>query len=404
MKKIFRFTISILLALCITATGISPFVVIARQNTQQADLLLDDVLASPLVNLISYFSSNKVFISLLQKKCPAFTELLDHPAFLSVLHSRYQQLISISNPGIETLNKVLFLDLLIQSYDKNLSQKSFARSYFETIYTCRGTPVEAFVCTYPTSDAQWELHASDVSTYSLYVLDSPSWRYNCHSYAWYMQSTNNIYSIEEPGAFLEDRTYIQYDGGLNGVLTASVGDIIVYFSDEEPIHSGVITNVAGTTLADLTVISKWGTLGLYRHNASNCCYIQEDFGCNRVVIYKLCTHFDTNHSCQSSGSSTHTCICVLCGSLGTEQHIFDYASINSNSHNKNCTDCSFEQTVSHSFEYETINVASHLITCKDCDYTGVAPHTLNVWNKCTLCGGKGSQIEFNSLKEEGAVN
>lgn len=52
MKKIFRFTISILLALCITATGISPFVVIARQNTQQADLLLDDVLASPLVNLI----------------------------------------------------------------------------------------------------------------------------------------------------------------------------------------------------------------------------------------------------------------------------------------------------------------------------------------------------------------
>ncbi|MCI8408652.1 MAG: hypothetical protein HFJ09_05195 [Lachnospiraceae bacterium] len=88
-------------------------------------------------------------------------------------------------------------------------------------------------------------------------------QYNCHSYAWYKQSTANKYWMNNPWAYYHDGSY-SFTG------TAKTGERIVYFDhsaaekDVVPmaIHSGIIYSVSGNTVK---VKSKWGCAPLVIH-------------------------------------------------------------------------------------------------------------------------------------------
>ncbi|MHB8076726.1 hypothetical protein [Desulfosporosinus fructosivorans] len=89
-------------------------------------------------------------------------------------------------------------------------------------------------------------------------LGTATYNYNCHSYAWYLSSTGNPWWMEDPSYYM---TYGYY----NQVTNPTAGDK-VYWSGT---HSGNVTSVSGS---NITVTSKWGAVGLYRHPINDCPY------------------------------------------------------------------------------------------------------------------------------------
>lgn len=90
------------------------------------------------------------------------------------------------------------------------------------------------------------------------VIQNPTNRYNCHSYAWYRQSTSNTYWINDASAYRNDGSYTKSS-------IPSVGAKIYY---EGADHSGVVFSLSNNEI----IISKWGHLGLVRHEISKCPY------------------------------------------------------------------------------------------------------------------------------------
>lgn len=85
--------------------------------------------------------------------------------------------------------------------------------------------------------------------------------YNCHSYAWYSQSTTNKYWINWPNVYILDQSYV--------ASTAAAGRKVTYLMNGVISHSGIVY----TAGADPVIESKWGILGVYRHNLDDCPYV-----------------------------------------------------------------------------------------------------------------------------------
>lgn len=94
-------------------------------------------------------------------------------------------------------------------------------------------------------------------------LSNPTRKYNCHSYAWYSQSTANIMWMDNPSKYMTDGSY-------NSVSKskATAGDRIVYYSSSNGSYTGINHSAiisSKSILGKITVKSKWGQLGLYQH-------------------------------------------------------------------------------------------------------------------------------------------
>lgn len=151
--------------------------------------------------------------------------------------------------------------------------------------TPSGNPVNTDWCYYDRS----EMFQSDrivinkevLDNYGLSPLRQPTTKYNCHSYAWYNQSSTNKWWINYPDDFMDDSYY-----RVNQSLV-SRNNIAVYRTSStstEYLHSGIVAGVSqGSGTAErppVTITSKWGVYGLYEHNIYNC---PSDYG--RNVIY-----------------------------------------------------------------------------------------------------------------------
>ena len=129
-----------------------------------------------------------------------------------------------------------------------------------------------------------ELTSSEIASYNSYIssmcpnaifLSNPTNRYNCHSYAWYMQNPiYNTHWMPWPNTYVSDYSYTQLYSNVQA------GDIICYInSSGEKIHSGRINQVLGGTSNNVCgdsnlyqVTSKFGTCGLYSHRGDECPY------------------------------------------------------------------------------------------------------------------------------------
>jgi hypothetical protein len=107
--------------------------------------------------------------------------------------------------------------------------------------------------------------------YGINPVSAPTVKYNCHSYAWYQQSTSNPYWIDDPRAYLVTRSKKNEDA-------ASVGNRIIYFSPDTGAvhnlaHSGVVISITtSSNRRSFTIKSKWGMSGLYEHSLNRCPY------------------------------------------------------------------------------------------------------------------------------------
>ncbi len=105
------------------------------------------------------------------------------------------------------------------------------------------------------------------------LVHSASALYNCHSYAWYQNSSENEYVIENPEPYYYDDSYIMVD-------SPRVGDIVCYFNIYmDNIHSGIVKKVdAGDSNGVcgksnlIWVESKWGDAGVFYHRGDQCPY------------------------------------------------------------------------------------------------------------------------------------
>jgi len=127
------------------------------------------------------------------------------------------------------------------------------------VYTPNGSAVSTMTMTYELSAAEINFKIALVQQDfpNATILAYPSRKYNCHSYAWYWQSTSNDRWMNTPG----DDTY-WLAGSYYNVYYQVSGDKVSYASDD---HSGIFDG-------NNYVISKWGNSCLVRHLSYNCPY------------------------------------------------------------------------------------------------------------------------------------
>lgn len=165
------------------------------------------------------------------------------------------------------------------------------------LYTPRGTAVDASVTVGELTAGEQSAATAVKKKYSALgavCLEEASLRYNCHSYAWVERDTELTSCwVDSVGAFIQDGSYVR-------IAEPEVGCIVVYYqtmsidlvtihadgseTSESIIylrslsHSGVVTAVpAGSKqLSAITVESKWGRAGLFRHKGDVCPYVMEE--------------------------------------------------------------------------------------------------------------------------------
>ena len=165
------------------------------------------------------------------------------------------------------------------------------------LYTPRGTAVDASVTVGELTAGEQSAATAVKKKYSALsavCLEEASLRYNCHSYAWVEQDTELTTGwVDSVGAFIRDGSYVR-------IAEPEVGCIVVYYktmsidlvtihadgseTSESIIylrsqsHSGVVTAVptGSRQLSDITVESKWGRAGLFRHKGDVCPYVMEE--------------------------------------------------------------------------------------------------------------------------------
>lgn len=165
------------------------------------------------------------------------------------------------------------------------------------LYTPRGTAVDASVTVGELTAGEQSAATAVKKKYSALgavCLEEASLRYNCHSYAWVERDTELTSCwVDSVGAFIRDGSYVR-------IAEPEVGCIVVYYqtmsidlvtihadgseTSESIIylrslsHSGVVTAVptGSRQLSDITVESKWGRAGLFRHKGDVCPYVMEE--------------------------------------------------------------------------------------------------------------------------------
>ena len=165
------------------------------------------------------------------------------------------------------------------------------------LYTPRGTAVDASVTVGELTAGEQSAATAVKKKYSALgavCMEEASLRYNCHSYAWVERDTELTSCwVDSVGAFIQDGSYVR-------IAEPEVGCIVVYYktmsidlvtihadgsetSDSiiylrSLSHSGVVTAVptGSRQLSDITVESKWGRAGLFRHKGDVCPYVMEE--------------------------------------------------------------------------------------------------------------------------------
>lgn len=142
------------------------------------------------------------------------------------------------------------------------SDKVVGNSYSTTVKTPKGSKVTVSVNDY-YGIANELADAKYVKTYypKAKIVAPATNQYNCHSYAWYKQSTTNKYWMNNPGKYMTDGSYARV--GSKPTATGQKVCYIQYPLTNPYIHSGIVYSIKGSTIK---IKSKWGSCPLVIHN------------------------------------------------------------------------------------------------------------------------------------------
>lgn len=249
-----------------------------------------------------FFKRTSSFISTILMRDDAYLELVDLKKYIIDENPSSYAIKCIDTILYNEYNNILcYLD---DNFGGLRSEDPYNHTY---VYTPNGTAVEAGVYQGQENAMEYltlENNVIDLQCYySCNRLDTPSYRYNCHSYAWYgPPKPNESYWINDPINYITDNSY-------SLITSPRPGDILTYWNtyettengvtvyEYELTHSAIITNVGNnfninnlSTLCELDVISKWAQGSLFEHNADECIYAFFDPCFSHINIYRPTIH------------------------------------------------------------------------------------------------------------------
>ena len=137
------------------------------------------------------------------------------------------------------------------------------------LYTPRGTAVDASVTVGELTAGEQSAATAVKKKYSALgadCLEEASLRYNCHSYAWYSNSTLNSYWMKDPSKYMSDGSYTR-------VQKINLASKVYYTSTN---HSARVYDAEGSSINNAYVISKWGNGPVMVHKVYDCPYTYPD--------------------------------------------------------------------------------------------------------------------------------
>ena len=224
--------------------------------------------------------------------------------------------------------------------------------YFETLDECR---VDYYAPTARYSDEEYA--AIDATLCYMFpeneLISSGTHWYNCHSYAWYLQSFNNDRWINYPTGYINDDHCDRIDAD-----QVAVGDRVIYYSQSgEPLHSAVVYSISGN---ETYFISKWGPYSVFVHELEDVVADYLDYGYGYCYYYRYPDDHTWDHEVTSENG--HHCRCYTCGRTTVLPHTFTVSQHNAAVHVYECDECGYEYTEAH-------NMTAHGV-CRKCGYSG----------------------------------
>lgn len=226
--------------------------------------LIESVLDYPLaINLFAY-DTPKEGIEKLSSYFNGLQELKIRDDAIELMSAR---VISLAQEKSLNPVKTIFANTIFDMLSENAVASVSPRSELHYNYTPNGSRVQ-FIYNLTWADhgitASYadDLNDQYKATYpNATPLREENPAYNCHSYAWYSTSAGNLYWLEHNGA----STYM-FDGSYTQTSSPRSGDKVWYGSAD---HSAIY-------YGNSKVTSKWGALGLFRHDVNYCPYSASD--------------------------------------------------------------------------------------------------------------------------------
>ncbi len=277
-------------------------------NNMTTDTLLETVMAYPLFCDVYAYNDRKTGYEIVKYHFNGLSELVKREDKCLCLEKYYEKI--KTNPSkkhldvfFTLLNSTDFADANIVFKEKNEKSTLYRYTgYFEptsfsynTVYTPKGYPMSAVE--YKVAEL-WEfsdhtfdwVYSDDFSSdakifhnneffddYGIYPDSSPSIKYNCHSYAWYSQ-TSPFWWIN----YFNSTGYTSV-----GMQNVNIGSKLVFFNSygnnisslTDYTHSAIIlSKIYGPSsiVISFNLKSKWAPYGLYTHTMENCPYYYVD--------------------------------------------------------------------------------------------------------------------------------
>lgn len=233
---------------------------------------------------------------------------------------------------------------------------------FETDVQTQGyVNVHAYTTTEELTQEKIAGYISAAQSYpGVEILGDPTEDYNCHSYAWYMESTANPYWIVDVGLYAYDVHTVWREN----TETPQPGDICVYLKNGIMVHSAVVVSSDGAT----TICrSKWGPSVLCEHPIGSVPteYLDVD-GMLRYCVMTITPH---EWSFESAGVNQHTRTCTICSYEETLSCEYEYTYFYDDMHNASCKYCSNGYSGAFcTFDYRSNGDGTHTGICTYCKH------------------------------------
>jgi len=240
---------------------------------------------------------------------------------------------SIENTPKDTQSFILFNQYRSYRESEILNNRSFSFTLNgvtyhndSTVYTTVGNPVTTYLAESELSNAYIAAFYSNFYgqpgfTDIVKISDATSY-YNCHAFAWYSTnpgskwiglnypSSNPVYyGVEQ---YISD-AHCTSLGSSDSV--AQVNDIIVYWVNGLPAHSGIVVSTN-----PLRIESKWGAGCLWIHNKSSVPNSYKESGVVNATYYRYSRFHNYQYSQVSS--TKHRALCTVCGHTFLESHYY----------------------------------------------------------------------------------
>ncbi len=257
-----------------------PDEILERMSTEA---LLDSVLNYPLLGDIYLWDTVPQGLEAVSSGFNGLQELMEREDISRVLQA-FSPMEFLMTSGAEEYQLQIGLSvaerLISLCGGQTALQEDSPETAKQAVYTPAGSRVAVFSDT-PQAGLSDSIELSFLKQYVAKAYPNASERKsglsggNCHAYAWYSDGADVSVRMESPEAYLTDGSFVCVETSLGG-------EKVVYGEESVTGITGYVYSAILST--DGKCHSKWGNLGVYRHDPEDCPYFGEE---TRISCWRL---------------------------------------------------------------------------------------------------------------------